>query len=108
MSPGLTHQYGMRITWTGLGTDGVAHDYILAFNGNFIQGSGITASAGPADSNGDVNSWTVTPNFVNGHYPARVRIRIPINPARASNNDIADYDMPFSFVATRQIPNLRR
>lgn len=87
-----TKDFSMVIYFTAIGGDGKSHDYNLAFRR--LDGSGITANE---DCHG---MWTVTPLGLG-------RVSVYLKGKAGGWVVVKDYDMPFRFVATAQVPNLR-
>ena len=82
----------MVFYFTGMGGDGKSHDYNLAFRR--LNGSGIRATE---DCNG---RWTVTPLGLG-------KVSVYLKGKGGGGNELIDYAMPFEFVASRLVPNLR-
>jgi hypothetical protein len=98
LAPGTSNTFSIVIYWTGPGLDDKTHDYNVAFRQRY--NSGVTASA-----NNDATSWTIDSETTTSNSVGRVSVYL--SGKGGGWSEIADYVLPFHFVATRHVPNLR-
>ena len=98
LGPNASNTFSIVIYWTGPGMDGKTHDYNVAFRQR--NNSGVTATA-----NNETTSWTI--DSVTPSSNSVGRVSVYLSGKGGGWNEIADYELPFHFVAMRHIPNLR-